>query len=323
MHDLIVYITSCGPNVKNPAYWNNLFETIASLSQTIGDIDYKFYIVVDYEPLKSAVEGIFSHPRFEKIIKQDALLDVKLSTDSWASCYNSFFEEYKDSTQYILISHDDIIVQTPNFITHTLDLLKDKTDPIGWVSFTNNKYQQVNRMPIANSFKDPFALDRDMHPRLFECHRYPKDSTISNENESMLDYPSGPVKTYGPYTHLVLVSTESMEKIGPCADWTDYTIFIDDDWNMAALEAKLWNVWVPDVFYAHPNPKYNYLRQPGTDLRFVKEASEEFFRKWGWKYSDDGSELSDEAIESIRQRYKDTFIPASSYKNTYDWEYLK
>jgi len=113
-----------------------------------------------------------------------------------------------------------------------------------------------------------------------------------------------------------------MKKIGPCAEWTEYTILIDNDWGLEALRQNLFNVWIPDIIYTHPNPKYNQMRKPGTDLRFEGIAHQKFYEKWGF-YLPRGQQLSDEAIEFVREKYKDTNIPLTSFKNTYDWDYLQ
>ncbi len=320
MTDLIVYITSCGPNVKDPNYWKNLVATLSSLSKNIGDISYKFYIVVSDRRLESFTNGLFKNQRFSAVINQDALLEVVYSQDNWAKCYNDFLSQYQDKAEYILISHDDILVETPNFITTTLEQLRNKKDPIGWISFTNTKYQKINHKPIANSFKDPFAKDRFKQPCLFECHKFTMKQRVTEQTKELLDYPLAPVKAYGPYTHLVLVSTKSMKKIGKCSEWTDYTIFIDDDWNLASLKEGLYNVWVPNIFYQHPNPNYNYLRKPGTDLRFMDQASALFIEKWGF---DPREVMSEEKIEEIKEKFSGTNVGHTAGRNTYEWDYLK
>ena len=45
----------------------------------------------------------------------------------------------------------------------------------------------------------------------------------------------------------MLTPMKSMKKIGPCENWSLYTMLIDEDWPLRALQNNLWNVWVPYV----------------------------------------------------------------------------
>jgi hypothetical protein len=54
-------------------------------------------------------------------------------------------------------------------------------------------------------------------------------------------------------------------------------------------------------------------------LRYQAEAHDAFEKKWGFSIRD---ELTDEQIEQIREKYKGTKIADSSYRNTFDWDYL-
>jgi hypothetical protein len=326
MLDLAIFISSCGPNVKKPEYWKNLFETVNSLCLHVGEINYKFYIVVDHEPLEQFAKALFAHKKFSGFINQDALLEVVLSKESWAKNYNDFFEKYKDKTKYILISHDDILVETKNFVTKTIEMIQDKKEPIGWITFTNTRYYHLNKIlgtgaqAITNSVKNPFLKDRHNHPRLYECHKFTRRQIYNDDELKLLDLPSQPVKVFGPYTHLNLISAAAAKNIGPPCDWSEYTIFLDDDWNMSALMKGYNNVWIPSIAYLHPNPRYTHLRKPGTDLRYLDQAAAKFEEKWG--FSPDG-ELEDEMIESLKEKYKDTHVISVMDKNSYDWNYLK
>ena len=289
MIDVIIFIVSAGPNVLK----ENLIETVHSLSKNIGDINYKYYIVTDSrEQEKFTNEVIFAHPRLKDVIKPDALLEVVYSTKSWAIEYNAFFKKYGDTTKYILYSHDDLVMYTPDFFSKTLEKLKDKEQPIGWITYTNNFYYKHLQKPIANSCKDPFALDRHKAPCLYECHSFNMGETVTPEKAKLLNYPTRPVNIHSPFPHLCLVSAAAMKKIGPCAEWTEYTILIDNDWGLEALRQNLFNVWIPDIIYTHPNPKYNQMRKPGTDLRFEGIAHQKFYEKWGF-YLPRGQQLID------------------------------
>jgi len=318
MHDVVIFIMSSGPNVGLSGK-ANLTETVYSISKNIGDVDYKYYIVTDSRSQEKFAHELFSHESLKHVVKPESLLEVKYSEDSWAREFNLFFDNHKDNTKYVLFSHDDLIVKTPDFFTKTLEEIKDAKDPIGWISFTNDRYYKFDKNPVANSFKDPFCLDRHNDPRIYECHNFEPDEKVTEQNYDKLDFPNRAVKCHGPYAHLNLVSSEALEKIGPCVEWTDYTILIDNDWALESLKSGFFNVWIPDVLYTHPNPKYP--RTPGTDLRFEREAHEKFYKKWGFPLWE--MPLSDDVIVYIRQKFKDTNIPLSSYRNSYDWDYLK
>ena len=308
--DLIIFIVSAGPNVPITGK-ENLSETIESFEANIGDgVDYGYCIVTDNRDQYLFINELFSD--------KDSLIEVVYSQQSWAKDYNQFMEKYIDSTDYILYSHDDLTINTPNFFNEVMEQIKDKEEPIGWISFTNDRYYRYDGRALSNSFKDPFALDRKNDPRIYECHKFNDGESVTNDNVNLLDYPQGVVKVCSPFPHLCLVSSESMKKIGPCSDWTEYTILIDDDWGLEALKKNLFNIWIPSIGYTHPNPKYSPYRKPGTDLRWMQQAFQRFKEKWGFHVSP-----SEEEIEFVREKYKDTNIPMFSYRNTYDWDYLK
>ena len=312
-NDVIIFIMSAGPN----ASMDNLFETLNSISQNIGKVKYKYYIAVDNLAMKTCITQLFAlaHKRDDIFLKKEDLEEVKYTEDPWSICYNNFFDEYKHQTEYILYSHDDLIVKTSDFFTKAIDSIGEEIDKVGWISFTNDRYYLYDKVANSNSFKNPFALDRSNAPRVYECHKYKRGERADVDK---LDYPKGPVKACGPFTHFNLVKVSAMERIGPCVDWTAYTMLTDDDWNLEALRKGLWNVWVPDIFYTHPNPKYSHLRKPGTDLRFQQVAHRRFAEKWGFSLCN----INDTTINYIRTVYKDTNLPHFTYKNTFEWDYL-
>jgi hypothetical protein len=343
--DLIVYITSSGPNTEDKRYWGNLFECLTSLCDSLKDVNYKFYIVVNNDEYKQFVESLFNHKQYRAFINQESLLEVVNSTKTWTECYIDFFEKHNEKAEYLLISHDDILIRHRGFLQETLKLLEDKEEPVAWITFTNVKHYLYpeNRNSISNSVKNPFAKDRLNHPCLYECHKFEKGQRVKVESdqynklmsfsvnksydkhlvwtkEANLDFPSNPVKVFGPYSHLNLISFDAARTIGPPSNWSEYTIFMDDDWSMAALTKNYNNVWIPNVHYVHPNPRYTSLRKPGTDLRYVQETATKFEQKWG--FNPDG-ELTDDNLKSMMLKYSDTHVFSVMNKNTYDWDYLK
>jgi len=289
--DLIIYIDSSGPNV----FFDNIEETIKTISENIINCDYQFYFSVDSENTKEFLVNYFG--------KSNKLLAVRQSEDSWAKNFNKFFKENHSKTTSLLISHDDIILNSKidykkiyeNFLKH------EKT---GWLTFTNDKYYKVNKIPVANSVREGFHKDRKNSPRVHECHKFSVNESIKIKK---LDFPKRAVKCHGVYSHFNMISVKSLKLIGDCADWTKYTMFIDEDWSLEALKNNLWNVWLPNVFYTHPNPK-NVLKRKG-DLRYLKEATNKFYKKWG--FDPTVNEYDEKTVESIRSRYAKTNIPGS------------
>ena len=300
MKDIIIYIDSSGPNV----FKSNIADTIGSIIKNIGNFDYGFYINVDDDNIKHFIKKLF----VGKI--KDKLIGLNVSNNSWAKKFNSFFDNYKNLTKYFLICHDDIIIKTQDFFQITLNEISGREKEIGWITYTNNRYYEFDKKILPNSIREGFHIDRKKYPRIFECHNMIDD--IEN-----FDYPKAAVKCHGPYSHINIISTESLKKIGFCEDWTDYTILIDEDWSLESLKNNLINVWIPNIFYVHPNPKNTALRK--LDLRYADIAHQRFYNKWGFTCDD----YDDNIIKNIREKYKDTNIPWSSYKKTYEWEYLK
>ena len=164
----------------------------------------------------------------EFAIDPEFLLEARLTTNSWAKEFNYFFDKYKHITKNIIYSHDDVVIKTENFYKIITDSLQDKQEEIGWVTFTNDRYYNHDGKILPNSIKDRYAIDRYNYPYMFECHKF-KDVEKVYKPE-LLEYPEHPVKVHTPFPHFCFVSVESLEKIGHCCEWTEYTILIDDDW---------------------------------------------------------------------------------------------
>jgi hypothetical protein len=344
--DVIVFVGASGPNV----FHGNILDTVYSISSNAGDVTCGFYFAVDNPDTKEFIEETFRMNTAYYSGRNISLLSVEVSSDIWAKQFNRFMEQYKDEAKYLLISHDDLIVKTENFISKTIDIVEQSIEPIGWISYTNDRYYKYDNSVVANSFKDPFAIDRWDDPRLYECHKFrpgqkpiealfpeimgafgPDPSPIITDNFYLLDYPTGPVKSHAPYSHFNFVSMESMKKIGPAAEWIPWTILLDNDWGLEALKNNLNNVWISDVFYTHPNPRkitfHNQQvckneRVPGSCLRDEREAHEKFTKKWGFKLPI-GVQLPDEYIREVRKLFTGTKIMESADKKTYEWDYLK
>ena len=71
------------------------------------------------------------------------------------------------------------------------------------------------------------------------------------------------------------------------------------------------------MFYQHP---LRWQERRAAD-RFKEEARSGSLKKWG--FHGGTSNISDEEISQICDEYRDTNIPWSKGKLSFDWEYLK
>jgi hypothetical protein len=308
-YDVIVFIKCSGPNVRE----DNLNDTIKSFVSKNKTCNYAFYVTVDPHMLDAAKNVLGDFP--------DRLLDLKVSENSWAKDFNTFFEEYKDESDWILISHDDVEYITEDYFNSIIDQIKGHEDKIGWITSTSDYYYADEGQLVTDTFRAGYHNDVDNWGAMFQLHNMTSlrgaPPHIIRDNLHLLDYPDKPVKVHGVMSAVMLVSSKSLKKIGHCEDWTNYTMLIDEDWSLEALKNNLWNVWIPDVFHKHP------LRRSSrpTNNKWENEAHAGFTEKWGYDTGSYSNGLSI-SVDQLREKYKDTNIPWSTYRNSYDWEYL-
>ncbi|GAI52407.1 unnamed protein product, partial [marine sediment metagenome] len=131
-------------------------------------------------------------------------------------------------------------------------------------------------------------------------------------------FPNAPVKCHAPFNHFVLIEMDKLKRIGECENWqTHNALLVDEDWGLRALELGLHNVWVPDIEYIHYR-----LRGGSRSSEQIAEYSERvhklFFEKWGFD-----SEGRVEELDFIKEKYKNTNIPWSIDRKSYDWDYIR
>lgn len=312
--DLIVFIKCSGPNVRE----DNLSDTIISFADKNKNVNYKYFIYCDPN-VRGWISNIINT---SDLITEDMFLDIVVSENSWAQDYNHFFERYQDKAKWILISHDDVEFVTDNYFERIVNSISGYEDQIGWITSTSNYYLDAEGRAVTDIFRPGFHHDYDDWPCMFYLHDMKNVSRLMiNSDSPLLDYPKGPVKIHGPMSAIMLATTKSLKKIGYCEDFTKYTMLIDEDWSLEALKNKLWNVWVPDVFHKHPLRRH--LRP--TNNKWEVEAHENFTKKWGFTTGvmQGGKQVPISIpIEQLREMYKDTYIPWSTYRKSYDWEYL-
>ena len=302
---LAVFINAAGPNV----FLENIMQTVYSISGNIGMEDFGFYIVFD----KQSVANSFFAMVCDNSLLMSHILDISVSHDSWASTFNVFFQKFRRITRYIMIAHDDIIINTPLFWESCQRIITTSRNPIGWITFTNDAYYRFNGIPLSNSIRPGFAPDRQ-NRRTFEWHNV-KEEKLTPKISQLMDLPSGPVKCHGVLSHIMLISVEALSRIGECEDWSKYTMLIDEDWSLCALKNGFTNIWIPSVVYTHPNP-YN-ARKRIRDLRFERMVHEQFKKKWACE-----PPYTEEDIRLIKENYSGTNLVWSIERKTYEWDYL-
>ena len=125
--------------------------------------------------------------------------------------------------------------------------IKGHESDIGWITSTSDYYYSDEGRVVTDTFRAGFYQDMSNWGAMFQLH---KMSHLKNapdflvkSNLYALDYPDRPVKVHGIMSAVMLVSVESLQKIGKCEDWTNYTMLIDEDWSLEALRNNLHNVW--------------------------------------------------------------------------------
>lgn len=315
-HELIVFIKCSGPNVRE----DNLNDTITSFAKKNTKCDYKFYIVCDPH-VEPWVNNVFENENYLSFLNPNHLLSLKVSNSSWATDFNEFFEAHQDNAEWILISHDDVEFITDDYFHKIKDSVKGHENKVGWITSTSNYYVETEGKVVTDTFRAGNYKDFSDWGAMFYLHKMKHlKNAAPNEVASsvhLYDYPKAPVKVHGVMSAIMLAKSSTIKKIGYCEDWTNYTMLIDEDWSLEALKNKLWNVWVPDVFHKHPLRRG--LRP--TNNKWEKEAHEGFINKWGFDVGSYPYGISI-PIEEYREKYKDTNMPWSSYRTSYDWEYL-
>jgi len=284
MKKLVIFCVISGPDVYLPNL--NLLQDSIQRNVGLPQEEYCFYIVSDKVDCKEHVEASFP---------ENSILEVVIQDVSWAQSFNEFLSKYEDSFEYLIITHDDITVNTENFFQKTIEVMQGKEDKIGWITYTNTAHHPLG----ANSVRQGFCFDR-LGLDTFECH-----------NQGTIDYPEGPVVVYGPYSHFNFISMKSMKIAGPCHGLNQkYTMLIDEDWCLCTVTRGLFNVWIPDIFYHHH-------RTRKSNLRYEREAHEAFIKRWGFDLPPTDSDIENVVLKKWPQ------LEYLCHHFTYDWIYLK
>ena len=158
---------------------------------------------------------------------------------------------------------------TDNYFHSILKEISGHEEKIGWITSTSDYYYTVENKVVTDTFRAGFYNDFDKWGAMFQLH-----DMNSIPNLELLDIPDKPVKVHGIMSAVMLVSVESLEKIGYCEDWTNYTMLIDEDWSLESLKNNLWNVWIPNVYHKHPIRR---MLRP-TNNKWEEEAHSVFIK---------------------------------------------
>tara|TARA_B000000557_G_scaffold250897_1_gene237648 strand:+ start:445 stop:1347 length:903 start_codon:yes stop_codon:yes gene_type:complete len=297
--ELIVFIKCSGPNVNT----DNLKDTLLSFHQKNKDVDYKFYLVIDAQLLNFVNNLLLNEIGWDKVLK------IELAgSNTWPQDFNIFFEQYKDAAEWLLISHDDTLYITDNWFKEMIKPVLHIQESIGWMTSTNEAPTLQGRPDYGP--RPGHHKDHENWPWMFDLH---------NQSLENRDLPKKSVMVHGVFSCVMLIPMKSMKIVGPCENWSLYTMLIDEDWSLRALQNNLKNVWVPNVKHLH------WLRPQSRKVlnRYEQECHQKFENKWGYKTGKkQGPQGCSIDINDFREQYKDTLIPWSSYRNSYDWDYI-
>ena len=300
---LSIFIKSAGDNINK----KNLEDTLTSIVKNTKE-DFKFHLVLEES---------------QKQVLNDLSLDDYIGSlrtagkKSWAEDFNEFFETVKDESDWLLYSHDDLKILTPDWFSKSKEVVGERTD-IGWITYSQPTWYMHYGEPRSQVARPGFHTDRNNYPCIHECKNFNRSTDWGRVDlmKKKLDLPTKTVKIHGPYSVFNLIKMDNMKKIGYCADWNPYTMLIDEDWALESLRNNFSNIWIPNIFYLHP---LRWKERKSPD-RFHKEAKEGFFNKWG--FHGGTAYISDKEVEQVCKEYANTNIPWSRNRASYEWDYL-
>lgn len=151
---------------------NLVTTTINSIMTNIGTDEYKLVISLSPfidEPIKSYIYAL-KRDNSELI----DLLPEEKSNPYWADVINEAIDRSRDC-KYFIKSHDDIELLTPNFLAKVEDVLRNISEPVGWVSFTDKDYLNGHWSPPVREgwHRDYLFEDGWDRRKLFQFHSLP------------------------------------------------------------------------------------------------------------------------------------------------------
>tara|TARA_B100000586_G_C20104391_1_gene426562 strand:- start:829 stop:1872 length:1044 start_codon:yes stop_codon:yes gene_type:complete len=330
---------------------NNVKRTFTSIQKCIGNCTWKVLICLGPNVNKKVthfVENfVHSHSNNFEIIIRD---EVTFST-----FVNQAIKQSEDY-EYFIKSHDDIELFTPDFFPTAMKAIKKIRKEVGWISFTDIGWKRgyLNHSVRGSYFKDIiFDNQKQKEGTIFQFHNCPPywwiapgplhflqratnkicamlklpkppyPRPLKKISKMKIDLPQTPVLCHAPFGHFIMIKRATfVDKIGLCEEWnTKGGLLIDEDWGLTMLKENIPNIWIPTLEYLHKRIESEACGGTRSWPEISKTASivsQKFFEKWGFH----SEPISPEELTFIQKKYKDTLIPWSSYRNSYEWDYI-
>ena len=305
MKELVIYIDSCYINANK----ENIQDTVHSINKNIGITDYSYYILVQDEDIKELYQLLLGDKIFQiKVLEKDTW---------WANNFNMFVDDCKGHFKRLMMTHDDLVINTNNFYNIYLQEIQDiPPEELGFVGFSNIHYQKQNNL-TANSIRPGIHRDRTSS-QYSKCRTYECNTGDVNN----LDWPKETSVVWAIFHMLSIISFENILKIHPLTPLCNWAALADEDFNLEAMINGLDNIWIPHIQYEHP-----LRRKPGYGgpHRAHDLTKANFAKKWGITWGIDN--YTDQDIKILLDKYPNTRIHKFAKRNTYEYisanEYYK
>jgi len=296
MKELIIYIDSCYINARE----ENIRDCINSIEKNIGITDYSYYILVSNDNLESLYKTLIGN-KIHKIKNID-------NPKWWAHNFNDFVDECKGNFKNLMMTHDDVTIETNNFYNIYLEETKNTPpDNLGFTTFRNIGYNKINQL-ISNSARTGIAKDRSALSS-YECH---------TNNINNLDWPKKTCVVWATFHMVNIISFKNILKISPLDAFGNWPVLADEDFSMEAMLKGMDNIWIPHIDFIHPLRVETRLKGADNPYRNASLPEKNFSKKWGISWG--GRNYTDEDIQSLIERYKGTKF--EKFYNKYSYEYI-
>lgn len=296
--------------------------SIRSIIKNIGSDD--FLLVV----------GIASHiesnvAKWIRTIRDARIIIITDYCSTFAEFTNHVFLKYGPGSKWFIISHDDIKLETENLVSEVEKSVHSLSD-IGWIAFTDTDYLNGHWAPsVGGGFHDDYVYNKAWQKRKLHQFHSLKDNYWRKGNLTALsyDFPHSAVRCHSPMSHLFMIETEKLKKVGLCEDWSVVSLLIDEDWGLAALKEDLRNIWIPHIKYLHNRDIELYksgTRAWYTVKEVAKQVADMWEKKWGFRFAAVNKAITNkEQISRVKRLYGNTNITWSLGRNSFDWDYLE
>ena len=290
-------------------------KSISSILENIGTTNFRLVIgVAPYINRK-----ILLMIRRIRQQNHNRIIITQKHCETFAKFTNFVFDKYGITANWFMISHDDIELKTKNFIPIVKKKIKDFKTDIGWISFTDDDYLNRHWAPSTRpGYHYDFLMENAWNNhQMFQFHTLKKDWMNNGQLFNEIDLPSKPVICHAPFSHFVMIETKKLKVIGPCEDWSEVSLLIDEDWGLSAMKKELSNIWIPDIVYTHR--RVFGTRAWPIIVKRQKECLKKFMEKWKISLCP----ATAGHLSNIIREYGNTNIVWSIGKRSYEWEYVE